>query len=270
MKIYTRAGELVFSMFTFPDGQPHFKLETCEREFDEVTIETAITSSVELFQVVLVSDVLRNNGYSRINLDIRYLMGARMDRSISVGEPFTLQCVARLINNCGFTHVRILDAHSEVATRLIRNSSNVLPINAFTQAAITSQAGYIMAPDAGARPRVEAFAPEYYWLLCRKRRDPNNGNLSQFIVPAVIPEGNILIVDDICDGGATFIGLTKVILEKKSDAVVNLFVTHGIFSKGTQCLLDAGIKKIYTTDSYRSCQDGQPGVITIPVSMKDM
>jgi ribose-phosphate pyrophosphokinase len=59
----------------------------------------------------------------------------------------------------------------------------------------------------------------------------------------------VLIVDDICDGGATFIRAARALRAIEPDVEVGLCVTHGIFSKGRQHLLDNGIDKIYTTNS---------------------
>ena len=59
-----------------------------------------------------------------------------------------------------------------------------------------------------------------------------------------------LIVDDICDGGRTFIELAKVI-RQQGPARGYLYVTHGIFSNGLgifQGLTDG----VYTTDSFLS------------------
>lgn len=63
---------------------------------------------------------------------------------------------------------------------------------------------------------------------------------------AFAPPKPILVMDDICDGGATFISLAKEIKahELYNDQELWLYVTHGIFSKGKQTLLDAGYSKI--------------------------
>ena len=61
-----------------------------------------------------------------------------------------------------------------------------------------------------------------------------------------IPEGYFLLVDDICDGGGTFIGLANECFPSWAD--YDLYVTHGIFSKGTDILFDAFVNVI-TTDS---------------------
>jgi len=60
-----------------------------------------------------------------------------------------------------------------------------------------------------------------------------------------------MIVDDICDGGATFILLAKELYAAGAKEV-NLFVTHGIFSKGLIPLYEAGIKRIFTQDGEAS------------------
>lgn len=59
---------------------------------------------------------------------------------------------------------------------------------------------------------------------------------------------NLLIIDDICDGGATYIDLAKY-LKSFNPKSITLFVTHGIFRNGTDILYEAGIDRIITTDS---------------------
>lgn len=272
MRIYTPAGDLAFKAFSFPDGQPHVKLETHEREFETVTVETALRHPTDLLTVALLADLLRGVGYQEILLDIRYLLGARMDRAISAMEPFTLQVVARWINSLGFNKVRILDAHSEVATRLIRNSENVLPKAVVAQVVATLPQVDVVIPDKGAQARVFALMNGLPGFIhqCYKERDPNTGALSNFRVPSEGLKGrDLLIIDDICDGGGTFVGLAKE-LRKAGAKKVFLFVTHGIFSKWLPL---EGIDHIYTTDTYTSphaYEDDRGCVTIIPISMKEI
>jgi ribose-phosphate pyrophosphokinase len=250
-------------------------LETYEREFGSATVEMAIKSPADLFTACLVSDTLRNHGYSEVNLDIRYLLGARMDRSIDWSQPFTLQSVARIINLCGFSRVRILDVHSEVATRLIRNSENVLPYGVVRQVRNSCGSPFIVCPDKGAMNRVSELCAGYH-VRGSKVRDTQTGELRGFTIDTHgvnLPFESVLIVDDICDGGATFVGLAKE-LRKAGAKKVYLYVTHGIFSKGTPL---EGVDRIYTTDSY--CNYNKYGenktvteraVTVIPISMKEL
>lgn len=266
MRIYTPAGDLAFRTFNFPDQQPHFVLETYELDFRTVTIEAAIRSPQELMEVLLANDVLRQHGYEQVNLDIRYLLGARMDRAISSMEPFTLQLVARLINGAGFTKVRVLDCHSEVGVRLIRNCTNVLPSKIVRQVLDTLNLPAVVVPDKGAVSRVESLLPGCPLYYAEKVRDQATGALSGFkLKSSVVPE-NVLIIDDLCDGGGTFVGLAKVLREAGARSVA-IFVTHGIFSKGTSL---EGIDRIFTTDSYFINEVPSGPITIIPISMKEM
>jgi ribose-phosphate pyrophosphokinase len=253
MRIYTDAGDLAFKTFVFPDGQPHFKLETWDREFDEVAIEMAIKSPNDLFLALLANDTLRQHGYQSVRLNVRYLLGARMDRAIDTTQPFTLRVVARLLNGAGFTKIKILDAHSPAATMLIRNSVNILPSDFVAQVsgALNHDFAYL-APDKGAVDRVRALVGVEDFIRANKIRNPQTGEITNIGFDGASylfdDQENVLILDDICDGGATFVALAAKLKEIGVKKVF-LAVTHGIFSKGIPL---RGIDKIFTTDSYNT------------------
>jgi ribose-phosphate pyrophosphokinase len=46
---------------------------------------------------------------------------------------------------------------------------------------------------------------------------------------------NLIILDDICDGGQTFVELAKHLKAQGAKAIY-LYITHGIFSKGLSVL----------------------------------
>lgn len=68
-----------------------------------------------------------------------------------------------------------------------------------------------------------------------------------------VKDKNLLIIDDICDGGGTFIQLAEK-LKGLGAAKIGLFVTHGIFSKGYKDL-NKWFDKIYSCDTYREKPD---------------
>jgi len=59
----------------------------------------------------------------------------------------------------------------------------------------------------------------------------------------------VLIIDDICQGGRTFVELAKALKYEEPNVEIHLFVTHGFFSNGLHDLIQAGITKFITTDS---------------------
>lgn len=55
-----------------------------------------------------------------------------------------------------------------------------------------------------------------------------------------------LIIDDICDGGGTFVPIIKQLSEVGR---VDMWITHGIFAKGVDLLFEAGLHTLNTTDT---------------------
>jgi ribose-phosphate pyrophosphokinase len=98
---------------------------------------------------------------------------------------------------------------------------------------------------------------------CSKSRDVKTGRLSGFKVYADDLQGrSCILVDDICDGGGTFIGLAKELKAKNAGALY-LAVSHGVFSKGTDLLTEV-FDHIFTTDSVQELQSDK--VTTLALS----
>jgi len=242
--------------FHFPDGQPHVSLQGIGNKLkDEATIVCSITSPDKLMEVLLTADVLRLWGLD-ITLKIAYLMGGRMDREIDGVQPFTLRLITDMIKqNKSIRNIELFNAHSEVSVSLLK-AKNILPENQVKHIlGYCNDEPLIIAPDAGSVKWISQFLSPDAFTACRKDRDSQTGQLSGFTVlePERIKGQECLIVDDICDGGGTFVGIAKE-LRKAGAKFIGLYVSHGIFSKGFH--LD-GIDDIWTTSSYRE-QDYYP------------
>ncbi len=238
---------LIYNSWSFPDGQPHIILGS-KVQNEIVRITVSLTSLEELFDLLLVRDILQRND-NVIHLSIRYLMGARMDRPIDDHQPFTLKVITDMLQ--GFDSVQILDAHSQVAVDLL-DATNLYPfqeVRDLLQDFDPSNTA-IVIPDQGAKARVLALVGgtgHARFVVCSKERDLATGKLSGFHIenPWRVRD-ECVIIDDICDGGRTFVGLAKLLREAGAKHIT-LFVTHGIFSKGRGL---EGIETIYATDSY--------------------
>lgn len=109
----------------------------------------------------------------------------------------------------------------------------------------------ILYPDKGA---IDRYGEDFGVTVgyCNKIRDQLTGKLGGFEVPIIdqfISE--VLIVDDICDGGGTFIGIADKLRSQGYAGKLGLYVSHGIFSKGVLCLVENNrFDHIYTTDSF--------------------
>lgn len=270
--IYPENSNVRFERMTFPDGQPHLKLQadTIPREGRPCRIAARISGPADLLTVLLAKDALEAGGAGAVHLDISYLLAARMDRQMTAGEPFALRVVCDIINQAGFARIRVFDPHSEVSTALLRRSETVgneLFIKSCLRNLLKPNEPYwLVSPDGGALKKIHKVA-QYVGAEqvaeCMKVRDVRTGHLSGFSTTVADFRGETcLIADDICDGGGTFTGLAAL-LKSRGAGTVALAVSHGIFSKGFDL---AGIDRIYCTDSYRNFDRVPEHVTLIPVA----
>jgi ribose-phosphate pyrophosphokinase len=239
--------------FQFPGGEAHIKgAEEDLTKFSYQLADVRGASADDLFTLAMWSDVVRQKGVRRIAF-IPYLPGARADR----GAPFGAKVYADFINNLNLDQVIAIDPHSPVMPSMLNNLS-VFPFeriirrevqDATSDSRAMPYAG-VIAPDKGAVDRATKAAnvmgvPVY---RAEKKRNFDTGQLEGFHMVDELPaEGKFLLVDDICDGGGTFIGLADAIgLDLNR---LDLWVTHGIFSKGFDGLAKH-FGTIHTTDSW--------------------
>lgn len=232
-----------------------------------VKIVAKIQNSDDLFALALVKDAIINlhterralHAITGFHLVIPYVPYARQDRACVIGESFSLKVFGNFINSLGFDRVTVVDPHSDVTAAVINNVeviNQVYVVHMFDDLIkeCTKPGCILISPDAGANKKTMKQA-QYFdhvrFLRADKLRDLATGNIIETVVYADDLTGlNVFIFDDICDGGRTFVELAAA-LKKKNAATVNLFVTHGIFSKGYDALLKNGIDKIYTTNTFQ-------------------
>ncbi len=171
-------------------------------------------------------------------------------------EPFSLKIFCDLLNSQKFESVTIYDPHSDVTPALIDNceiiqqwdiARMVLPQEYFNNYLFVS-------PDAGAYKKVSKLMHDDSRIAIGVKNRDASGNITHTDVfsPAPIEGQDCLIVDDICDGGRTFIELAKTLKDKGAKSVT-LYITHGIFSKGVDAL-KPHIDRVHTTNSFNNTQ----------------
>lgn len=228
--------------FFFPGGEPHAKLPDLPDETIHVWAKLRTWSDVGLF--LAVTDALVY--LKRTSVFMPYFPGARQDR-LQQGMPYTRALMAEIFN-LSLAGVTVADLHSRYDEYDNELCITELPIWASVAAMIQTRPDALIAPDKGATGRVEALAGilGVDVVYGTKKRDPQSGKLFGTVIPR-LPRGHYLVVDDICDGGATFNAVADV--AGACAATLDLYVTHGIFSKGLGELLRR-YRHIYTTDSW--------------------
>lgn len=258
-------SKIDFQSFVFSGGEPHIKITSGFDTSETITVTHRVNSFQDLGFFCLAIDALRRMGVEKINAFIPYFPAARQDRVMVAGEPLSVKVYADIINGLNLNKIQVFDPHSEVTPALL-NNCEVMSNHEFIKQ-VVSRIGndvFLISPDGGALKKiykVSEFLGGVEVVECSKSRDVKTGKLSGFKVYSENLEGiNCLIVDDICDGGGTFIGLAEE-LKRKNAGKLYLAVSHGIFSKGFE-KLDV-FEKIFTTNSFSDIEEKKVEVIKL-------
>ena len=255
-----------------------------------IRIYSRLNTFRDLEIVICATQALKEVGVDNISLYIPYCIGARSDRKfMDGGINYVKNVIAPIINSQGYRKVTILDPHSDVLEACINNfekKSNTdlvqfaledLTINLWRKTTedwshhfwlkhvwSKNQDIVLVSPDAGAFKKIFDVAKHFgidKVVTASKVRNLKTGEIlkteiSNLPISTTENEFRYVIVDDICDGGRTFIELAKAIKEQRPDALIYLIVTHGIFSANFDYLTEH-IEGIYCTNSFK---DIEPGV----------
>lgn len=286
----------------FHDGQPHIAIpfnsshETAFSEFNstadrDLAITCRITSPDDLVRVAMLNEIIKSRG-KRLRLKVLYLMGGRMDRRLSDREPYTLKAVCDLLNSMGLESVSAFCPHSPSTRDLLDAYDEYYrwPEDDFFDLSIINAAAAVydglkdiprdevkplvrkgrmsfVFPDAGAckrfsKSKIHEWYPYSNVVVMNKHRDERTGIICETHIASGRPSKTCFIIDDLCDGGATFVKSAEVLRNCGADEVV-LVVCHGIFSKGLPL---RGIDYVCTTNSYQEydteCLLGGQNVLT--------
>lgn len=220
-----------------------------------------IQNSDQLMAMFLATDALRRvYPYAVIDLTIPYFPYARQDRVCNAGEALSVKVMATLINSMKYASVTVVDPHSPVLVAALDNVFVVEQSRAFRKIKPDWHKWTIIAPDAGAAKKTEEFSKlvgAKNVLYFSKNRELATGRITgmKMLNPEILTgEDYLLVLDDICDGGRTFVELAQVfdVLDAEGQHInynrLELAVTHGIFSKGVSVLTSV-YDHVYTTDT---------------------
>ncbi len=253
--------------WTFPGGERGLSIVSGDSERLN-SIRLDYRSSDDLIDLALAVDAIRGMAATyldkKISLHIPYFPYARQDRRANRGESLSVAVVAKFINSLGFYRVLIEDPHSDVLVALLDNvevmeqdecfrntlwvayppktkvtvHTGGVVVNPYMRAyeTIEGQDVVLLAPDAGAAKKIYKTAEKLKApvITAIKHRDTVTGQISGTAIydQESLRNKDVWVLDDICDGGRTFVELAKAIAVPVKS--LNLYVTHGIFSKGKE------------------------------------
>lgn len=258
-KIEFSDGAITYKLNELPDNPRYISIN-----IDPSTPVKEIREEIELIMCSIESFYLIpfHELECKRTLNIPYLPYGRADRLFEKGNPIPLNSFLVFVESCVFDEVNVCDAHN-LNSIIDFNITNKTQLQCFKDSLpqdFNEMYDFVISPDKGAITKSKSIADFLGTevIYASKNRDIKTGRILETFIPNInqLNGSIVLIPDDLCDGGGTFIHLAEA-LRTHGVKEIHLYITHGIFSKGLK-LLDGVIDKVYcyhTVSNYINKQD---------------
>lgn len=232
----TNQGPVPYNKWTFPTGETGVKFPEPVVKDRIYNVYWKYQSDAELMEVLLVCNALKEQG-ADVVLIAPYLPHSRQDRVCHPGEAFALKVLMQTLAALDIP-ICTYDVHSKVAGRF----GPLYNVDQHSCQKSLPRFDFLIAPDKGAADKAKEHKQAKEGVpvvfLSKTRID---GKVVYEDFTSTELSGKVCVVDDLCDGGATFVALGEMLRRLHPGITeLNLSVTHGCFTQG----LDK-IKKIY-------------------------
>lgn len=295
-----RDEEVHYNCFNFSAGEVQVRIPETPKG-SHYTIHLCFPTSENIMQTVMLLNAINTQdpGRQGVKLFLPYLPYSRQDRVCYPGEANSLQVFLVLLTYQLRLNDEVVtwDVHSDKSSDFFKlwpqpqftnvTVDHLLPM--FQDRGLMNYGSdtdlVVISPDKGAAERALKGAKVLGCtnILCAEKiRNPLDGSIVG--IEVLDSSGNplqalrrpmrslkpltgkrVLIIDDICDGGRTFIELAKILKFQLGASEVELYVTHGIFSKGFEVFSHNDtllVDTIYTANLFPGVQVPQPSAFT--------
>lgn len=210
-----------YTRHKYPDNGVYASIE----DFNNPIITERINTYEDLFFIKSLKEICDYNGVKDVELIIPCMFQQQHDRRFNPNESFELKLVCDFINGCDFKKVHVFHPHSDSTQMGLRNV-NVIDNRKFITWVLenitydnpSDKLPILLSTDGGSYKWINKLADvidfkgEVYGAS--KSRDSVTHKLTQVIDRQNFEGRDILICDDLCVFGGTFIGLAKMLRER--------------------------------------------------------
>ena len=245
-----------YEIKTYPDGTQYVKVT----EFSDV-LKFRINSYTDLWTLRQIKDVCDYNK-QEVNLHIACLLDAQADRRFNPDESSGLKLVCEFINSMKFKSVSVFHPHNPEVVEALLDNVTIIDNSKFITEVIRHYNFYttstldeliLMSTDAGGFKPLMKLADKLQWdgevygaSKSRKYVD-GKSKLVQEIDRQDFGGKDILIVDDMCVYGGTFVGLANMLRERNCGKLF-LAISHLSVEMPLPSLFTL-YDKVFTTNS---------------------
>lgn len=201
----------------YPDGTQYVKVLECE---DQLVFN--INSYEDLWTLNQIKDVYNHN-QKEVGLYIPCLLDAQADKRFNPDESSGLKLVCEFINSMKFKYVKVFHPHNPEVVEALLNNAIIIDNSGFIKEIIHTNRFddiVLFSSDAGGfKPLMKLcdkiqWKGEVYGASKSRRYEDGKSKLIQEIDKQDFNGKDILIIDDICVYGGTFLGLATMLKER--------------------------------------------------------
>lgn len=259
----------------FPNGERGYNFPITNT--DIVSLYFKYEDDKDIFLLICAADTIyQNNKHAKIILVMPYIPYSRMDRTKRLDSAFTLKSFANIVNKIVKPdYIKCLDAHSDVSLALFDcYVYNYKPQIRFINKEYDRDTTLIVYPDGNAAKKYKEHLLEFKSISLLKDRDFESGQIAASVIADsadlvkvdTTKFKNVVIVDDLCSKGGTFLRAAENIrkLLKSEDVNIDLVVAHCEYNIFNGQLLSEGGPfngKVYTSNSILNDDCKEPRIV---------
>ena len=196
-------------------------------------LEFRINTYEDLWTLTQIKDVYDHNNRP-LSVTIPCLLDAQADRRFADNQPHSLKLLLRHLNSLQFENIEVFHPHNAEIVEAILNNVTILDNSYFIKNVLFNEIALgpgfpdmkkldnlvLMSSDAGGCKPLMKLVDKIGWegetFSASKARKYEHGKsvLTQQIDRQDFQGKDILIIDDICVKGGTFVGLAKMLKER--------------------------------------------------------
>lgn len=247
----------------FPNGERGYEFAVSDVE--HVRLFFKYEDDKDIFSLICAAETIyRWNKQAKIELIMPYIPYSRMDRVKKASSAFTLKSFANVVNNIVKPqYIKCLDAHSDVSLALFDcYVYNFKPQIRFINEKYDRDTTLIVYPDGNAAKKYKEYLSEFKSISLLKDRNFESGQIAASTITDskdlekldLSKIKNVVIVDDLCSKGGTFLRASENIraLLKNDSVNIDLVVAYCEYNilNGQLLSKDSPFNgKVYTSDS---------------------
>ena len=244
---------------SYPDGTSYVEVKSFKYE-----LEYRINSYEDLWTLAQIKDVYDYNKQP-LHVIIPNLIDAQADRRFTSNQSSNLMLVLNFLKSLDFTEITFFHPHNPEVVEAILPEAHILDNNYFIKKVLENIPRHkegldgeiedliLMSSDAGGFKPLMKLCDKIGWkgetesAAKSRKYEEDKSVLTQLINRQDFGGKDVLIVDDICVYGGTFIGLAKL-LKERNIGKLYLAVSHMTVSNPNPELVGL-YDTIFTTNS---------------------